>query len=90
MKYRTQRIAYLFFATSMLLLVLQILYGFLMAFAHLGFDVLHPIVPFNAARATHLNLLVVWLLCGFMGAAHYIIPEEAGRELFSPKLAVAQ
>ncbi|MCL2722933.1 MAG: cbb3-type cytochrome c oxidase subunit I [Polyangiaceae bacterium] len=90
MKFKSQRVAYLFFATSMLLLSLQILYGFIMGFAHLGFDVLHSVIPFNAARATHTNLLVVWLLSGFMGAAYYIIPEESDRELFSPKLAVVQ
>jgi nitric oxide reductase subunit B len=90
MKYKTQRIAYLFFATSMLLLSLQLLYGFIMAFAHMGYDVLHSVIPFNAARATHTNLLVVWLLSGFMGAAYFIIPEEAERELWSPKLAVIQ
>lgn len=90
MTYKSQRIAYLFFATSMLLLLLQIIYGFIMAFAHMGYDVLHNWIPFNAARATHTNLLVVWLLSGFMGAAYYIIPEEAERELHSEKLAVVQ
>ena len=25
----------------------------------------------------HTNLLIVWLLFGFMGAAYYLIPEEA-------------
>ena len=90
MKLKSQRIAYLFFATSMLLFTLQLVYGFLMAFAHMGFDGLHAWIPFNAARATHTNLLVVWLLSGFMGAAYYIIPEEAERELWSPKLAVVQ
>jgi nitric oxide reductase subunit B len=48
------------------------------------------IIPFHTARATHTNLLVMWLLCGFMGAAYYIVPEEAGRELMWPKLAVVQ
>jgi nitric oxide reductase subunit B len=90
MTYSTQRISYLFFATCMLLLVLQITYGFIMAFAHMGYDGLHDWIPFNTARATHTNLLVVWLLTGFMGAAYYIIPEESGRELWQPKLAVAQ
>jgi nitric oxide reductase subunit B len=69
MKYHSQKIAYYFFAVSMLLLALQILYGFIMAFAHFGYDVLHNVVPFNAARASHVNLLVVWLLCGFMGGS---------------------
>ncbi len=90
MKFKSQKVAYWFFATCMLLLSLQLIYGFIMAFARMGFDGLHEWIPFNAARATHTNLLVVWLLTGFMGAAHYIIPEESGRELYSIKLAYLQ
>ncbi len=90
MKYKSQKVAYWFFALSMLLLVLQITYGFIMGFARIGFDGLHEFIPFNTARAVHTNLLVVWLLSGFMGAAYYIIPEEAQRELVSVKLAYVQ
>jgi nitric oxide reductase subunit B len=90
MKYKSQKVAYWFFALSMLLLVLQIVYGFIMGFAHIGFDNLHDFIPFNTARAVHTNLLVVWLLSGFMGAAYYIIPEEAQRELVNVKLAYVQ
>lgn len=90
MKYKSQKVAYWFFALSMLLLSLQIVYGFIMGFAHMGFDTLHSIIPFNTARAVHTNLLVVWLLSGFMGAAYYIIPEESENELVSVKLAYIQ
>ncbi|UPS92773.1 cbb3-type cytochrome c oxidase subunit I [Bizionia sp. M204] len=90
MKYKSQKVAYWFFAFSMLLLVLQITYGFIMGFARIGFDGLHEFIPFNTARAVHTNLLVVWLLSGFMGAAYYIIPEEAQRELVSVKWAYVQ
>ena len=90
MKYKSQKVAYWFFALSMLLFGLQIVYGFIMGFAHAGYDGLHSIIPFNTARAVHTNLLVVWLLSGFMGAAYYIIPEEAQRELVSVKLAYVQ
>jgi nitric oxide reductase subunit B len=90
MKFRSQRVAYLFFASAMLLFCLQIVFGFIMAFAHMGFDVLHDVIPFNAARTSHLNLLVVWLLSGFMGAAYYIVPDEADREIYSEKLAIVQ
>ncbi|MDP2087790.1 MAG: cbb3-type cytochrome c oxidase subunit I [Flavobacteriaceae bacterium] len=90
MKYKSQKVAYWFFALSMLLLVLQITYGFIMGFARIGFDNLHEFIPFNTARAVHTNLLVVWLLSGFMGAAYYIIPEEAQKELVSVKLAYVQ
>ena len=90
MKYKSQKVAYWFFALSMLLFVLQLVYGFIMGFAHAGFDGLHELIPFNTAKAVHLNLLVVWLLSGFMGAAYYIIPEEAQHELVSIKLAYVQ
>lgn len=90
MKYSSQRVAYWFFASAMLLLTLQIVYGFIMGFARVGMDGLHDWIPFNAARATHTNLLVVWLLCGFMGSAYFIIPEEADRELWSVPLAYVQ
>ena len=90
MKYKSQKVAYWFFALSMLLFGLQIIYGFIMGFAHAGFDGLHSVIPFNTARAVHTNLLVVWLLSGFMGAAYYIIPEEAQRELVSVKWAYVQ
>lgn len=90
MVYRTQRISYLFFATSLLLLSLQIVYGLIMATAHVGYDVLHDWIPFHVARATHTNLLVMWLLSGFMGATYFIIPEETQNELYSEKLAFIQ
>ncbi len=90
MQFKTQKIAYWFFASALLLLVLQIVYGFIMGFAHMGYDNLHEFIPFNTARAVHTNLLVVWLLLGFMGSAYFIIPEESGRELAWPKLAYLQ
>ncbi|MCC5813216.1 MAG: cbb3-type cytochrome c oxidase subunit I [Leptospira sp.] len=90
MKFQSQKVAYWFFAVCILLLSLQIVYGFIMGFARIGYDVLHEWIPFHTARATHTNLLVVWLLTGFMGAAYYIIPEESDRELYSVKLAYIQ
>lgn len=90
MKFKSQKIAYHFFALSMLLLVLQIVYGFIMGFAHMGYDVLHDIIPFNTAATTHKNLLVVWILSGFMGSAYYIIPDESDEELWSVPLAKLQ
>lgn len=90
MKFKSQKVAYWFFALSMLLLSLQIVYGFIMGFAHMGYDGLHNWIPFHTARASHTNLLVMWLLSGFMGAAYYMIPEECDRELIFPKLAYVQ
>jgi nitric oxide reductase subunit B len=90
MKYASQKVSYWFFISALLLLTLQIVYGFIMGFAHIGLDVLHQWIPFNTARAVHTNLLICWLLLGFMGSAYFIIPDEVDRELWSPKLAYIQ
>ena len=90
LKFQSWRIAWTFFATCLLLLSLQIVYGFIMGFAHMGYDGLHEWLPFNTARATHTNLLVVWLLAGFMGSAYYIIPDEAQTDIWSMKLGWVQ
>ncbi|MBK6919940.1 MAG: cbb3-type cytochrome c oxidase subunit I [Deltaproteobacteria bacterium] len=90
MRFESQRVAWWFFATCMLLFTLQLVYGFIMGFAHAGHDALHEVIPFHVARATHTNLLVMWLLCGFMGAAYFIIPDEADREIYWPWLAKLQ
>jgi nitric oxide reductase subunit B len=90
MKFQSQKDRLLVLRLAMLLLVLQIVFGFIMGFARIGWDGLHDFIPFNTARAVHTNLLVVWLLLGFMGAAYFIIPEEADRELKWPKLAWVQ
>ena len=49
MRYKSQQVAYWFFASSLLLFALQIIYGFIMGFAHMGYDYLHDWIPFHAA-----------------------------------------
>ena len=56
----------------------------------MGYDGLHEWVPFHFARTAHTNILVVWLLSGFMGATYYIIPEETDNDIVWPKLAELQ
>ncbi|NPA46069.1 MAG: nitric-oxide reductase large subunit [Chlorobi bacterium] len=90
MKYKSQKIAYWFWAFSMLVFTIQLTYGFFMGFARVGLDGLHQWIPFNTAHTVHLNSLVVWLISGFMGAAYYIIPEETENELCCLKLAYVQ
>lgn len=42
---------------------------------------------FATARAIHTNLLVLWMLLGFMGGTYYIVPEETQSEIYSPAIA---
>ncbi len=89
MKYSSQAVAKLYFMAAIGLFVGQILFGLVLGLQYVIGDFLFPAIPFNVARMVHTNLLIVWLLFGFMGAAYYLVPEEAERELYSPKLAVA-
>ncbi len=87
MKYQSQSIAKLYFIAAIGLFVGQILFGVIMGLQYVIGDFLFPLLPFNAARMVHTNLLIVWLLFGFMGAAYYLVPEESERELYAPWLA---
>lgn len=89
MQYKSQAVAKPYFIAAIGLFVGQILFGLIMGLQYVVGDFLFPAIPFNVARMVHTNLLIVWLLFGFMGSAYYLIPEEAERELHSPKLAWA-
>ena len=92
MEYRSQKVAYWYFAAALPLFVLQILLGLYLACSY-TFTVPQSVVdvfPFATARAMHTNLLVLWLLLGFMGGTYYIIPEETRNELYSEKIAYFQ
>ncbi|HEU0187865.1 MAG TPA: cbb3-type cytochrome c oxidase subunit I [Gallionellaceae bacterium] len=88
MQYKSQAVAKPYFIAAIALFVGQILFGLIMGYQYVAGDFLFPEIPFNVARMVHTNLLIVWLLFGFMGAAYYMIPEEAETELYSPKLAL--
>ena len=87
MRYRSQSVAYWYFAVALLLFALQIAFGFLSAVKYLGPDPIRDFLPFDVSKTIHTNLLVVWLLAGFLGSAFYVVPEESKVELHSPKLA---
>ncbi len=89
MEYRSQKIAYWYFAIALVLFVLQVVLGLWLAFSY-TFTVPQGIVDvfsFATSRAMHTNLLVLWMLLGFMGGTYFIVPEETKREIYSTKLA---
>jgi len=90
--YTSQRVAYAYFVIALLLFVLQVIVGIWLA---LSYAVTIPqglvdILPFSTTRAFHTNLLVLWLLLGFMGSTYFMVPEESERDIFSPALAYLQ
>ena len=88
-KYASQAVAKLYFIAAIGLFVGQIVFGLTLGLQYVVGDFFFPAIPFNVARMVHTNLLIVWLLFGFMGSAYYLIPEEAETELYSPLLAKA-
>ena len=89
MRFRTQAVAYPYFVVALLLYGLQMVFGLLSAAKYLGPDPLIHLLPFDVSKAIHTNLLIVWVLTGFMGAAYWLVPEESRTELHSPKMAYA-
>lgn len=90
MKYQTQAIARAYIVTAMGLFLIQIIAGLLAGWIYVAPGTLSQILPFNIVRMLHTNALIVWLLLGFFGAAYFLIPEEAEREIHSPRLAYLQ
>ena len=90
MKYRSQAVAYWYFAVAMALFGLQVAFGLLAAAKYLGPDPLINVLPFDVMKVIHTNLLIVWVLTGFMGGTYWIVPEESRTELYSVKLAYVQ
>ncbi len=88
LKYQSQAVATPYFIAAIALFVGQIVFGLIIGTQYVIGDFLFPEIPFNIARMVHTNLLIVWLLFGFMGAAYYLVPEEAETELHSPMLAL--
>ena len=90
MRYKSQSVAYWYFALAMILFGLQLVFGLLSAAKYLGPDPLLNLMPFDVTKTIHTNLLIVWVITGFMGATYWIVSDESRTELYSVKLAYIQ
>ncbi|MFT4173023.1 MAG: cbb3-type cytochrome c oxidase subunit I [Rhodocyclaceae bacterium] len=90
MRYKTQSVAYWYFAVAVVLFGLQLVFGLLSAAKYLGPDPLLYILPFDVTKMIHTNLLIVWVITGFMGATYWMVADESRTELHSVKLAYVQ
>ena len=90
MRYKSQSVAYWYFAVAIALFGLQLVFGLLSATKYLGPDPLLYILPFDVTKMIHTNILIVWVLLGFMGATYWMVPDESRTELYSTRIAYAQ
>ncbi len=79
-KYPTQRLSLRFFMLMLVLFLLQVGYGLVLALQHVDPTVLSGMLNFNIVRAEHLNLAVMWIVCGFIGAILFVGPLLSGRD----------
>jgi len=43
-------------------------------------------IPFDILKSLHLNVMVLWLLLGFIGGLYFLLPKEVGRDVKYPVL----
>lgn len=85
-QYETQRLSLRFFLLMLVLFAVQVAYGLLLAAQQVDPSLLSGILNFNVARAEHLNLGIMWIVCGFIGAIVFVAPILSKRDLFAPWL----
>ena len=90
MRYKSQAVVYWYFAFALILFGLQLVFGLLSASKYLGPDPLLNVMAFDVTKTIHTNLLIVWILSGFMGATYWLVCDESRSELYSVKLAYIQ
>jgi nitric oxide reductase subunit B len=83
---QTQRLSLRFFMLMLVLFVAQVIYGMILAAQQIDPTLLQGWLNFNVARAEHLNLGIMWIVCGFIGAIMFVAPLLARRELVAPWL----
>ncbi len=91
-RFASQRVSLWYMRLALVLFCLQVLMGLWLSINY-AFTLpqwLVDVFAFNTARSIHTNLLVAWMLLGFMGGTYFILPLECDRELFSPKIAYLQ
>ena len=85
-QYRTQRLSLRFFMLMLLLFLAQVGFGLILAMQQNDPAFLAGVLNFNVVRAEHLNLAVLWILAGFIGAIFFVGPLLAKRDLVAPWL----
>ena len=85
-EYQTQRLSLRFFMLMLVLFLAQVADGLILAAQQVDPTLLVGILNFNVARAEHLNLGIMWIVCGFIGAILFVGPLLSRREMVAPWL----
>jgi nitric oxide reductase subunit B len=76
-----------YFIGAVILFVFQLILGLVASINFLSRDILSAIAfPFDIIRALHINVMILWLLLGFIGGLYYLLPAEVERDIKYPRL----
>lgn len=78
--YRSQQLAVKYLTASIVLFGVMIVAGLMSSYYYIKPDFLFGLFDFNIAKILHIDVMVIWLLMGFMGAIYWFLPEEFGIE----------
>ena len=85
-EYQTQRLSMRFFMLMLVLFAFQVVDGMILAAQQVDPTLLVGVMNFNVVRAEHLNLGIMWIVCGFIGATLFVAPLLSKRDMVSPWL----
>ena len=85
-QYQTQRLSLRFFMLMLVLFAAQVVYGMILSAQQVDPTLLVGVLNFNVARAEHLNLGIMWIVCGFIGAILFVGPILSKRDMVAPWL----
>jgi len=75
-----------YFLGAILLFVLQLILGLFLSIEFMFRGAYLFSFPFDIYKSLHLNVMVLWLLLGFIGGLYYLLPPEVGRDIKYPRL----
>jgi len=75
-----------YFLAAVLLFVLQLILGIFLSIEFMFRGEYLFSFPFDIYKSLHLNVMVLWLLLGFIGGLYYLLPPEVGRDIKYPRL----
>ncbi|OGA25453.1 MAG: nitric-oxide reductase [Betaproteobacteria bacterium RIFCSPLOWO2_02_FULL_67_19] len=81
-----QKLAIKYFTLAGALFAAQLLFGLLAGLQYLMPEFLFGVLDFSINRMVHINALVVWMLCGFLGSIYWLLEEEAQHPVVGLKL----
>lgn len=78
---RSQKLALRYLTAAVTLFGVMIVFGLLSAAYYVYPSLLYNVFNFNNAKILHIDVLVIWLLMGFLGAVYWYLPKELEHEI---------